>query len=244
MGIETLLTVGGSLLGSALSSDAAGDAADTQAGAADRATKLQKEMYDQAVTRNQPFVQGGTQAFNALLGRLGIGENTGQPGFGSLGMAPTAEQVMQEPGYEFGRSQGMQALQNALNAKGMCYSGAALKAATRYGNDYASGQYGNAFNRMQSANRQTYDMFGNIANMGQNAANNTGQAGASFANSAGNNMMGAANANAASQIAQGNIWQNALNQGISQYKNSQQPAQPRWDDPYRNPMYFGGGEGE
>jgi hypothetical protein len=213
----------GNIVGSLIGADGAKSAAKTQSAAADRATQLQKEMYDQTVTRNQPFVQGGTQALNALLGRLGVGENTGQPGFGSLGMAPTAEQVMAEPGYEFGRSQGMQALQNALNAKGMSYSGAALKAATRYGNDYASGQYGNAFNRMQGANQQTYNMLSGVSNMGQAAANNTASAGTQFATQAGNNTMNAANVGAASQIAQGNIWQNALNQGVSQYKQSQMP---------------------
>lgn len=226
MGLESVLSIGGSVIGSLLGSSSAKKAAKAQARAAARAEQLQKEMYDSTVERNQPFVQGGTQAFNALLDRLGVSGNTGAQGYGSFGQMPTAEQVMQEPGYEFGRSEGLKALTNALNARGMSYSGAAAKAGARYANDYASGQYGNAFNRMQSVNRDAANMLGNASSMGQNSANNTGQAGSNYANQAGNALMQGANATAAGHIAQGNIWGNMLNQGASMYKNSQNALNP------------------
>lgn len=219
MGIETLIGAGAGLLGSAISADAAGDAADTQAAAADRASKLQKEQYDATVKRNEPFVQGGTTAFNALLDRLGLSKNTTAPGFGTFGKAPTAAEVMAEPGYQFGLDQGQQAINRQLNARGLTNSGAQIKAAARFGNNYATTQYGNAFARQQQGQQQAYNQIGNIANMGQNSANNTGQAGANYAAQAGNNAIGAGNAQAAAGIAQGNIWTNALNQGVSAYNN-------------------------
>lgn len=209
-------TIGGALIGA----NAVGDAADTQAGAADRATQLSKEQYDSTVERNKPFVSGGTTAFNALLERLGLSGNTAAPGYGSFGKAPTAEQVQAEPGYQFGLDQGQQAINRNLNARGMTNSGAQIKAAARFGTDYAGTQYNNAFNRNQSAQQQAYNQLGNVANIGQNAANNTGQAGANYATQAGANMIGAGNANAAAGLAQGNIWTNALNQGVSAYNNS------------------------
>lgn len=216
---------GAGVAGAAIGSKATGDAADTQAGAAREANALQKQQYDDTVARNAPFVTGGLSSFNALLDRLGLSGNTSAAGYGSLGQgAPTAEQVMAEPGYQFGLDQGMNALGRQLNARGMSYSGAQLKAANRFGNDYASQQYGNAFNRMQSANQQAYNQLSGVANMGQNSANNTGQAGANYATQAGANLQGAANAQGAAGIAQANLWGNALNQGASAYRNYQAPA--------------------
>lgn len=222
MSFSIVATVGGSLIGAGIAADATGDAADTQAAAADRATKLSKEQSDATVERNKPFVAGGTTAFNALLDRLGLSGNTGSAGYGAFGKQPTAQDVMAEPGYQFGLDQGQQAINRQLNARGLTNSGAQIKAAARFGTDYASGQYGNAFNRNQSAQQQAYNQFANVANMGQNAANNTGQAGANYATTAGANMIGAGNAQAAAGLAQGNIWQNALNQGVSAYNNRPQ----------------------
>lgn len=219
MSFSIVATVGGSLIGAGIAADAAGDAADTQAAASDRASKLQKEQYDATVERNKPFVQGGTTAFNALLDRLGLSGNTTAQGYGSFGKVPTAAEVMAEPGYQFGLQQGEQARARMFNARGLRDSGAAIKEATRFGTDYASTQYGNAFNRNQSANQQAFNQLGQVANLGQNSANNTGQAGANYATTAGANMIGAGNAQAAAGIAGANAWTNALNQGVSIYNN-------------------------
>lgn len=53
-------------------------------------------MYDQTVTRNQPFVQGDTQAFNALLDRLGVSGGI----YDAAGMAATlvaAHEAAEDP---------------------------------------------------------------------------------------------------------------------------------------------------
>ena len=217
-------SLAGAAVGGLLASKGSKDAANIQAGAADRAAQLQKEAYDQTVARNQPFVSGGLQSFNALLDRLGLSGNAAAPGYGTFGKVPTAQDVMNEPGYQFGLSEGQKALKNMTNARGMSYSGAALKAADRYATDYAGTQYGNAFNRNQSANQQAYNQFANLANMGQNAANNQGQAGANYATQTGAALQGGAGAQAANALAQGNIWQNALNQTVSAYKNNPMPS--------------------
>lgn len=211
--------IAGPVLGALGQSDSSRKTANIQADAARGATALQKEQYDATVARNAPFVSGGTTAFNALLDRLGLSGNTTAAGYGSMGQIPTAANVMAEPGYEFGRAQGELGLNRQLNARGMSGSGAALKAAMRYNNDYASGQYGNAFNRSQSAQNQAYNQLSGVANMGQSSANNTAQSGANYATQAGSNMMGAANAQGANALAQGNIWGNLINQGASLYKN-------------------------
>lgn len=56
----------------------------------------------------------------------------------------------EDPGYQFRLDQGMKGLNNSAAARGGLLSGAALKAADQYNQDYASGEYGNAFNRYQT----------------------------------------------------------------------------------------------
>lgn len=236
-------SIGGAVVGGLIQSDGSRKAANIQGDAAREANALSKEQYDATVARNAPFVSGGTTSFNALLDRLGLSGNTSAAGYGSFGKVPTAQDVMSEPGYQFGLQQGQQQIDRAMNARGMAGSGAQVKAAARFGTDYASGQYNNAFNRSQSAQQQAFNQLGNVATMGQNAANNTGTAGASFAAGAGKNMIGAAGEQAANAIAQGNVWGNVLNQGVSAYKNRPQGAAggniwaPGYDDV--NAMYGG-----
>jgi hypothetical protein len=215
-----IAAIGGALIGS----DASRSASNKQLDAARESNALQKDMYDQTVTRNAPFVSGGTASFNALLDRLGLSGNTSAPGYGTFGKMPTAADVMAEPGYQFGLQQGQENLDRKLNANGRLYGGSALAAAARYGNDYATSKYDNAFNRMQGAERQAFGEFGNLANLGQNSANNTAQAGATYANAFGNNTQLGAQYAGQNSLAQGNIWQNAINQGASAYRNRPSPT--------------------
>ncbi len=211
-------SVAGSVVGGAISSSGSKKAADAQSKAADASTALQRGIYEETVQRNAPFVQGGTTAYNALLGRLGLAgaDGSAASGYGSF-RTPTAEEVMARPDYQFGLDQGQNALNRQLNARGMSYSGAQLKAASMFGNNYATGQYQNAFNNMQSSNQQAYNQLMGAAGMGQAAANNTASAGQQFGTQAGANMQGGANAQAANSLAQGNIWGNVINQGVSAY---------------------------
>jgi hypothetical protein len=214
-------TVAAAAIGGAISADSSRKAAHTQQDAARDSNTLLQDQYNQTVERNKPFVAGGTTAFNSLLDRLGLSGNTDAAGYNSFGKVPTASDVMAEPGYAFGRDQGQLGLDRKLNAHGMSYGGAALAAASKYNNDYATGQYGNAFNRLQSGNQQVYNQLSGVAGMGQQSANNMSAYGAQNAAQQGSNLQGGANASAANSLAQGNAWTNALNQGVSAYKNQQ-----------------------
>lgn len=59
----------------------------------------------------------------------------------------TLEKFQQDPGYAFRMSEGLKALDRTAAARGGLISGSALKAASRYGQDMASQEYQNAFNR-------------------------------------------------------------------------------------------------
>jgi hypothetical protein len=106
---------GGALLGGIISSNAARSAANTQADAANRATDLQQQQYQQTRDSLQPFINTGYDAQTSLRSMLGIGTNDGSSTFGSL-MKPFDAQTFQQykdPGYDFQLQQGTQALQNS-----------------------------------------------------------------------------------------------------------------------------------
>lgn len=207
------------IIGGAIQSDSSRRAANTQKDAANAANQLSQDQYNQTVARNQPFMQAGQTGLNALLDRLGISGNTGATGYGQFGHMPTAEEVMGSPGYQFGLDQGMNVLNRQLNARGMSYSGAQGKALAQFGTNYATSKYNDAYNRLMDSNRFQQGSLNNLATLGQSAANNTSAAGTQYATQAGNNLMGAGNAQAANALAQGNIWQGAINQGVSAYQN-------------------------
>ena len=59
----------------------------------------------------------------------------------------TMESFQQDPGYAFRLSEGLKALDRTAAARGGLISGSAMKGAMRYGQDMASQEYQNAFNR-------------------------------------------------------------------------------------------------
>ena len=194
---------------------AAGDAADTQAGAARDATGLQREQYNQTRTDNMPAMEARNRSLARMQELLGIGGGSGAQ------RSLSGADVMAEPGYQFGLQQGQQALDRSATARGMRNSGAALMAASRYGNDYGSTKYQDAWNRQQGERTNQFNQLASVAGMGQTASNQVGAAGAQFANNAGNNMMNAANVQGAAGIASANAWGNTGNQLAGWYANQQ-----------------------
>lgn len=65
--------------------------------------------------------------------------------------APTAEELAQDPSYQFRFQQGQEALQNVLAHSGALRTGNAAKALQDYGQQAASQEYGNIFNRKLQA---------------------------------------------------------------------------------------------
>lgn len=206
---------GAALLGGVLSSNAAGDAADTQAASADQATALQREQYNQTRTDNAPALEARNRSLARMQELLGISGSGG-------GQKPlTGAEVMADPGYQFGLQQGQQGIDRQATARGMRNSGAALMAAGRYGNDYATTKYGDAWNRQQGERTNQFNQLASVAGAGQVGANQVGQAGQNFATAAGNNMMSTANAQGAAGIASANAWTGGVNQLAGWYTNNQ-----------------------
>lgn len=145
------------------------------------------------------------------------------PSYGSMSKNFTAQDFAKgvDPGYQFRMDEGMKGVNNSAAARGGLLSGAALKAMQKYGQDYASGEYQNAYNRFNNDNTTQYNRLAGLAGSGQQAATTMGQAAGNYGNNAANLITGGANALAAGQVGSANAWNNALSQGINGYQQNQ-----------------------
>jgi len=229
-------TIGSSLLGASASSGAA----NAQAGASDRATQLQREMYDKQVALQDPYNQAGLIGQNRLMDLLGLSGNTGAQGYGSAMRNFGQQDFQQDPGYGFRMSEGLKALDRSAAARGGLISGAAMKGAQRYGQDMASQEYQNAFNRYQTNRSNMLAPLVGLQNLGQSAASNVGNAGANYANNAGNLMQ----QGAAAQGAGGVGVANAFNSGLGSYMTYQNnQSNNNMLQQMINRSAYGGGQG-
>lgn len=209
--------VGGAAVGGALiGANSTNKATKAQTAAANQANDTQWAMYNQSRDDNKPFYDVGVSSLNKLAAL---------PDF-------TGADLQNEPGYQFALNEGMKGVTNSAAARGGLLSGAALKAASQYNNDYASTKYNDAFNR-DATNK---NRLATLAGIGQTASNVNTSSGLSTANNVGQNQLGVGNARASGYLANGNALTGALNQGVSAWKNSQ-PIAEGWN----NQLLTGGG---
>ena len=140
----------------------------------------QEAVYD-------PYQETGLEGQNRLREYLGIGPNTGAANYGQYANAqftPEAFAANQDPGYGFRVKEGLKAVDAQAAARGGLISGAALKASQRFGQDMASQEYQNAFNRYQTSRQATLAPYQQLQNVGlqgagglSNAAGGFGQTG-------------------------------------------------------------------
>jgi hypothetical protein len=208
-GIATAV-VASAVIGGAMSSNAAENAAETQAGAANRAADLEYKMFQENQAAQKPFLEAGYKGQNKLLDLLGLSGNAGAQGYGSMARNFGMSDFEQDPGYAFRLSEGQKALDRTAAARGGLLSGATLKGAQRYGQDMASQEYQNAYNRYQTNRAGILNPLQSLTGQGQTTANTLGQAGQNYATNAGNAYMGAGNAAASGYVGSANAWSNAL----------------------------------
>jgi hypothetical protein len=174
----------------ALGAYSANEAADAQLQSAREARDLQYKMFQEQNQLQEPWRQAGVNA----LGRMQSGD------------------VMStmDPSYQFRLSEGLKSLDRTAAARGGLVSGNALKAAQRYGQDLASTEYGNAWNRQAG-----------LAGVGQTATNQMADAASRYGTNAGNIGMMAGNARASGYMGAANALSGAVGQGINYYQNQQ-----------------------
>jgi hypothetical protein len=118
-------------------------------------------------------------------------------------------------------SEGMKGLERSAAARGGLLSGSALKGIQRYGQDLASQEYQNAFNRYQTSRTNTLNPFASLAGVAQSSANTLGTAAGQLGSQMGSNIIGAGNAMAAGQVGSANAISSGLGQGVNFYQNQQ-----------------------
>lgn len=172
---STWLNLGGNVIGAGINAYGANRAAGIQSDAAKDANKTLLDMYNQNRADLEPWRTAGGNAITRA-GKI---------------MEPGGGQALLEmdPGYAFRLGEGNKAIDRAAAARGMYDSGPTLKALTRYGQDFASGEFTNAYNRLLA-----------LAGMGQTAATNTGAYGTNTAARVAENQIGVGNTGAAANI--------------------------------------------
>jgi hypothetical protein len=199
----------GATIGSGVSGSAAAqNAANTQAQATQAAQDAQERMFNRQVELQEPFRQAGIEALNKLI------PLTDYTKFG-------IDQFTQDPGYAFRLSEGMKALDRTAAARGGLLSGATLKGAQRYGQDLASQEYTNAFNRYQIERNAQLNPLQSLAGVGQTATGALTNAAQQFGAQTGQNLQDIGTARASGYLGSQNALSSALGQAGQLYQYGQ-----------------------
>lgn len=215
----------GSVAGGALAAHGAGKQADAATAAANlqhqdaqSALQFQKDQWSTQQKNEAPWLKAGQGAVTSLSDLM---NNGGFPDWTGKFQAPTAATEQNDPGFQFRLQQGQQALERSAAAKGGLLSGGTGKALQQYGQDYASNEYSNVYNRALGQYQQGYNEFQNnqtnrynrlagLAGLGQTSANQLGQSGQAASGNISNILL-----NSGQQI--GNSLQNAAAARASGY---------------------------
>ena len=207
-GIGAASAIGGGLI----ASSGAKKAARTQERAAQDANAAQERMFQRQIELQEPFRQGGLTAQEEIMQLLGIGGDKTAAGYGSMAKAFGTDQFQQDPGYAFRQAEGLKALERSAAARGNLLSGSTLKGVQRFGQDLASQEYQNAFNRYQVERSARLNPLQSLMGSGQSATNVlTGAAGQMGQNQA-SNIYNAGAARASGYVGQANALNTALGQ--------------------------------
>lgn len=205
--------VGGALIGGYATNKAASTSANATTQAANTSADIQREMFNRQVELQAPWRQAGMTALNQL-----IPMSTSYQPF-------TAANMYADPGYQFRLAEGLKALDRSAAARGGLQSGAALKAAGRFGQDYASGEYQNAFNRYQAERQAQLNPLQVLADVGQTSANTLSNAAENLGANLGQTYLNAGTqagqARASGYLGATNALTGALNTGLNYYQNQQ-----------------------
>lgn len=256
-------TVGavGAIGSSVIGANGAENAATTQANAATQAQQLQateaqnalnfqQQTYNQGRANEAPYLAAGGNALNALQYGLGTGGTANGSGVagGSLltpysgtFTAPTALTEQNDPGYQARLQLGTDAIQKSAAARGSVVTGGTAKALDTYGQDYASNEYSNVYNRALTDYTTNYNAYNtnqtnqynklaaltgagqaiaaNIAQQGQAAANTTSNIDLTTGAQQGQDLQNAGAATASGYVGAANAYSSGLSGATNNLSN-------------------------
>lgn len=236
--IASAVMGGAAVLGAATQIYTSNKAANTQKEATDKAVALQQQQYQQTRTDLAPYRQIGVDANADLQQRLPV-----------LTSPINMDQATleQTPGYQFTKTQGLKATQNAAAARGLGISGAALKGAATFATSLADNTYKTQFDIENTNRTNAFNRLKSLIDTGAGAAAGTGAVGSTAATNAGQATIAGGNAQAAGLVGAGNAVGNLSNNvaGYAMYNSlyGKNAAATGSGDPFRTnlPNPNGGG---
>lgn len=123
-----------------------------------KAQEFERNQYKEMLGMYQPYQDLGKQMFTDFSDYYKRGGAIFDP----------SKVTVDDPGYEFRRSEGMRGLENSAMARGGLMSGNAIKGAQDYGQELASQEYGNAYNRAFQRHNAELGLRTNMLDWGSN----------------------------------------------------------------------------
>jgi hypothetical protein len=203
-------SIGGAVIGGIASNKAAGKIA----GATNKASDIQQGQYEQTRADNEPWRLAGQNALDNLTGILNSGK---------LSTRFSMADFTNDAGYQFAAKEGQRAIANQANAMGGGGLGA-MRRAAQFAEGNANQFYGDAYNRWRQQNQDQWGNTAQLAGFGPPANNALAQAGQQNATAQGNLLTGNAGMQAGLGLNMGNVYSNALNQGMAAWNRGQTPS--------------------
>lgn len=189
MGIGAAI-IGGSLISGLASTSASRRASKSQIGASAESIAEQKRQFDITRKDTAPYRKVGQEALFSLADMMGIkSENPYKAGTPEYNAFQNREKYdfQTTPGYQWRLGEGMKAMERSQSGRRL--GGRAAKEALRYGQGYASDEYGRDFSRLSTiagfgpqgvttsaaASPNVSGAYSDIGNAGAGAAYTTGQ---------------------------------------------------------------------
>jgi hypothetical protein len=192
------VAIGATVLSAGASVYGANKAASAQKKAANQASQIQKDQYEQTRADLAPYRESGSNALSQYQSLLGLnGQEKAQQALQGYTQSPYLSQLVTDT------QRGVDA---SSAARGGLFSGATAQAIGNKTGQLYLGDYNNYLSRI-----------GGLVDTGQNAASQTGQFGANAAAGRSQAATAAGNATAGGWINAANGVNNALSQGASLY---------------------------
>lgn len=166
----------------------AGQAADAMKDANEAALKLAQKQLHIARAYGDPAFQHGFKARQGLAQQLGLDYTMDDPAdLVARGMGQDLDDPLKinwqqgggfraSPGYQYQLDEGQKALNRALAARGMTFSGPMVQATQRHAQGLADADYDQWLNRLAAFSGLEQTGAGAITNAGQQYASNAGNA--------------------------------------------------------------------
>lgn len=211
-----IISAGASLLGGAVASQSAKEAAKIQARGYTDAMQMQidaqNKMLDKQMMAISPYLESGKAALSDL--------NTGLVEGGKFTKQFKVSDIEDDPGYQFDLAQGLQAVQRSAAAKGSLSSGGTLKSIASFTKGLASEEVNSAFNRFMTQQDAQFNRLSTIASLGSGAVNTLSNFSQNYANQV-SNAYGAGITGAAGSTASGVVGSaNAISGGVTNAANN------------------------